>query len=127
MSVLTARLLGLTAVIALGTAARLPADDIDSAALPARFSFVSTTLDHRFGMALRTTRDVHPDLRRIEPWIASVGAAAAMGDIDGNLKPDDVCYVDSRINQVVVAPLLGRAVRRANGNDLRSLKKLLES
>ena len=107
MSVLTARLLGLTAVIALGTAARLPADDIDSATIPARFSFASTTLDHRFGMALRTTRDVHPDLRRIEPWIASVGAAAAMGDIDGNLKPDDVCYVDTRINQVVVAPLLG--------------------
>ena len=107
MSVLRARLLGLTVVIALGAAAGLPSDSIDGREVSARFSFASTTLDHSFAMPLRQTRDVHLALRRIAPWIASVGAAAAMGDVDGNLKPDDVCNVDTRINQVVVAPLLG--------------------
>ncbi len=106
MSVRTARLLGLVAVVTLGTAARLPDESMTPQDVAARFSFTSTTLDHRFGLPLRHTRDVHPDLRRIEPWIASVGAAAAIGDVDGNLKPDDTCYVDTRINQVVVAPLL---------------------
>ena len=106
MSVLTARLLGLAVVVSLGATARLPADSINGQEISQRFSFASTTLDHGFGMPLRQTRDVHPALRRIAPWIASVGAAAAMGDVDGNLKPDDVCYVDTRINQVVVAPLL---------------------
>ena len=106
MSVLRARLLGLAVVISLGVAAGLPSDSIDGHGIAARFSFASTTLDHNFGMPLRQTRDVHPALRRIGPWIASVGAAAAMGDVDGNLKPDDVCQVDTRTNQVVVAPLI---------------------
>ncbi len=106
MSVLTARVLGLAVVVSLGAAARLPSDAIDGQEVAARFSFASTTLDQNFGMPLRQTRDVHRDLRRIAPWIASVGAAAAMGDVDGNLKPDDVCHVDTRINQVVVAPLI---------------------
>lgn len=106
MSVLKARLLGLAAVVSLGVAARLPSDSIEPQEVAARFSFASTTLDHRFGMAVKQTRDVHPSLRRIEPWIASVGAAAAIGDVDGNLKPDDSCYVDTRTNQVVVAALV---------------------
>ena len=106
MSVLKARLLGLAVVLSLGTAARLPADSIEPQEVAARFSFASTTLDHRFGLPVKQTREVHPELRRIGPWIASVGAAAAMGDVDGNLKPDDTCYVDTRTNQVVVAALL---------------------
>lgn len=106
MSVLHARLLGLAVVISLGVAAGLPSDSIDGPEMATRFSFASTTLDHHFGMPLRQTRDVHPALQRIGPWIAAVGAAAAMGDVDGNLKPDDVCQVDTRTNQVVVAPLL---------------------
>ena len=106
MSVLKARLLGLAVVVSLGTAASLPSDSIEPQEVAARFSFASTTLDHRFGMPVKQTRDVHPELRRIGPWIASVGAAAAMGDVDGNLKPDDTCYVDTRTNQVVVAALL---------------------
>jgi hypothetical protein len=106
MSVLSARILGLAVVISLGAAARLPNETVPDSEVKERFSFVSTTLDHRFDMTLRQTRDVHPDLQRIAPWIASVGAAAAIGDVDGNLMSDDVCYVDTRINQVVVAPLL---------------------
>ena len=87
MSVLKARLLGLAVVVSLATAARLPTDSIDPQQVAARFSFASTTLDHRFGLPVKQTREVHPELRRIGPWIASVGAAAAMGDVDGNLSP----------------------------------------
>ena len=107
MSVLTARLIGLAAVATLAAAASLPNDDIDGAAMSARFVFASATIDHDFGQPRRQTREVHHDLQRIQPWIASVGAAAAIGDVDGNLRPDDSCYVDTRTNQVVVAPLLG--------------------
>lgn len=106
MSVRHARLLGLVVVVSLGTAARLPSESMAPQQVAARFSFSSTRLDHRFGLPLQQTRAVHPALRHIAPWIASVGAAAAMGDVDGNLKPDDVCYVDTRSNQVVVAALL---------------------
>lgn len=107
MSVLKARLFGLTVLISLGVAARLPSDPIDIHEMTQRFSFESTTVDYSFDTPMNQTRDVHPTLHHIAPWIASVGAAAAMGDVDGNLKADDICYVDTRINQVVVAPLLG--------------------
>ena len=106
MSVLRARILGVAVLFSLGAAAGLPGETVSDAEVKARFSFDSTTLDNRFGLTARQTRDVHPDLQRIGPWISSVGAAAAIGDVDGNLKPDDTCYVDTRINQVVVAALL---------------------
>ena len=107
MGIRAARVLGLAVVTALGVSARLPADGIGDKEVTARFAFSSTTLDHRFGKPLRQTRDVHRDLVHIQPWIASVGAAAALGDVDGNLKSDDICYVDTRINQVIVAPVVG--------------------
>ncbi len=108
MGVRAAKLLGLAVVVSLGLGARLPVDDIDSRELAPRFSFASSALDHRFELPLRQTRDVHRTLAHIQPWIASVGAAAALGDVDGNLKSDEVCYVDTRINQVIVAPVLGK-------------------
>lgn len=106
MSVAKARIVGLSVILLLWAAARSPQEFVLTSEVKERFSFESTTLDNQFGITPRQTREVHRDLRRIAPWISSVGAAAAMGDIDGNLKPDDVCYVDTRINQVVVAPLL---------------------
>lgn len=102
-----ARVLALAVIAALGFAARLPATDVE-AAEPRRFSFEvpPALLDYTFGAQVRETRDVNPQLEHIRPWIASVGAAAAVGDIDGNLKADDTCFVDTRTNKVVVAPLL---------------------
>lgn len=99
------RLLALVVVAVLGFAASLPSADL-SAAEPQRFAFKTSLLDHTFGAPQRLTRDVHFELEHIRPWIASVGAAAAVGDVDGNLKADDTCYVDTRTNKVVVAPLL---------------------
>lgn len=107
MSVMHARVLGLLVVTSLGMAARLPQEPFDAAAMARRFAFESVALDYRVDVAPRQTRDVHRDLQRIRPWIASVGAAAAMGDVDGNLRADDACLVDTRTDTVLVAPLMG--------------------
>ena len=103
-----ARILALAVIATLGFAARLPSADLEAAS-PKRFSFDTTILDDTFGAPVRQTRDVNHELEHIRPWIASVGAAAAVGDIDGNLKADETCYVDTRTNRVVVAPLLPAA------------------
>ena len=73
MSVLRARILGVAVLFSLGAAAGLPGETVSDAEVKARFSFDSTTLDNRFGLTARQTRDVHPDLQRIGPWISSVG------------------------------------------------------
>lgn len=58
-------------------------------------------------------RNVHPKLKNIAAWISSVGAAAALGDLDGNGLPDDVCYVDTRKDMVIVGPVPGTGARYA--------------
>lgn len=108
MSVHKARLIGLTIVISLFAAAQLPANTLDPGEMAARFAFESTTLDYDTGIPKRQTRDVHQSLQGIRPWISSVGAAAAIGDVDGNLKPDELCLVDTRVNKVLVVPVLGK-------------------
>lgn len=111
MSVRNARILGILVIATLGFIAWPAAPKVDSADT-GRFAFSldDKTLDNTFGMPVRFTRDVHRDFQKnIQPWIASVGAAAAIGDIDGNLKADDTCYVDTRTNLVVVSPLLPSA------------------
>lgn len=108
MSVLRARLIGLVVVVSLGAGAALPDIRLDPNELAARFKFESTTLDHDTGAARHHTRAVHRELQRIGPWISSVGAAGALGDVDGNLKPDDLCLVDTRTNEVIVTALSDR-------------------
>lgn len=105
MSVLRARLIGVIVLVSLGAAAKLPSNELNSTEMRARFTFHSDTLDYSSALPKRHTRDVHQSLRKIQPWIASVGAGAAMGDVDGNLKPDDACLVDTRTNDVRVVHL----------------------
>lgn len=54
-------------------------------------------------------RGVNPSVERITTWISSVGAGAAVGDLDGDGLADDACLVDPRsdsvsIFQVTTAP-----------------------
>ena len=123
MSVLKARLLGVAVVVSLGTAARLPSDSIEPQELAARFSFASTTLDHRFGMPVKQTRDVHPELRRIGPWIASVGAAAAAVTRGGGdqhdrrartQRPGAVDH-EQTVERPAVASLVGQGLHSGQG------------
>jgi hypothetical protein len=58
-------------------------------------------------------RRVHPSLERISAWISSVGASVALADIDGDGLPNDVCHVEPRTDQVIVAMVPGTAERRA--------------
>ncbi len=115
MSIRITRIFGVVILSALAIGAKIPDITISSQEIASRFSFSSVVLDEDFGIVKRHTRNVHPDLEHIRPWISSVGAAAAIGDIDGNLKSDDSCRVDTRINQVIVTQL----TRPANYSSFR--------
>jgi enediyne biosynthesis protein E4 len=56
------------------------------------------------GEPMRAIRAVHPSLRHIDAWISSVGAGAALADIQGSGLPADICLVDPRNNSVSVLP-----------------------
>jgi hypothetical protein len=80
------------------------------ASIASRFAFAQSTLPvppH----AASHLRPVQSSLQGIVSWISSVGAAVALGDIDGDGLPDDACYVDTTTNQVVVAPVPGTPQR----------------
>src|SRR5262245_32071842 len=42
------------------------------------------------GRPMRTVRRVHPQVKRIDAWISSVGAAVALADIEGIGRPADI-------------------------------------
>jgi len=106
------RLFALLVVLALYALAQPPAfSDTDRQALATRFRFTAHPLPELAGPAKQEVRPVHPSLRRIEAWISAVGAAAALHDLDGDGLPNDVCYVDTRTNQVIVAPVPGMGER----------------
>lgn len=90
--------------------ARIP--DISAAErahLASRFHFTRHALPIASGIPLKGVRVVQPSLRRISAWISSVGAAVALGDLDGDGLSNDVCLVDPRTDQVTIsaAPTTG--------------------
>ena len=95
--------------------ARLPRlPDAERQALAARFHFTRLPLAElpaSPGQPWRSVRRVNPALAHISAWISSVGAAVALNDLDGDGLPNDVCYVDPRTDQVIVAPAPGTPAR----------------
>lgn len=92
--------------------ARIPkASEAELAKLAEGFRFSAAPLPTLKGETQRTIRDVNPSLRRIAGWISSVGAAVALNDLDGDGLPNDTCYVDTRIDKVIVAPVPGTSAR----------------
>ena len=70
-----------------------------------RFQFHRTTLPGIEGPERWTTRmNTHPDFRRIPAFLA-IGSAVALGDLDGDGLPNDLCLVDSLTDQAIVAPV----------------------
>jgi hypothetical protein len=63
------------------------------------------------GQRMRTIRDVHPMLKRIDAWISSVGAGVALADIADSGHPADICLVDPRNNSVSILPAPGTGER----------------
>ena len=84
-----------------------------SVAETSRFRFSRHSLPEIAGPKSRTVRPVHPSLARIQSWISAVGASVALSDLDSNGLPDDVCYVDTRTDEVIVAPVPGTPARYA--------------
>lgn len=92
--------------------ARIPeTSESDLAKLAEGFRFSAAPLPTLSGETTRTIRDVNPSLRRVSAWISSVGAAVALNDLDGDGLPNDACYVDTRIDKVIVAPVPGTPAR----------------
>lgn len=85
----------------------------ERAELASHFSFVRQALPELPTQSPRSIRTVNARLDQIAAWVSSVGAAVALNDLDGDGLPDDLCYVDARTNQVVVAPVPGTPARYA--------------
>ena len=80
-------------------------------ALASRFHFEKSELPRLASIPAsaygRSIRNVNPSLQRINGWISSVGAAVAIADLDGDGLPNDLVYVDPRVDKVIVAPVPG--------------------
>ncbi len=106
------RLVALGIIVALYTMARLPdLSYAERAELAVPFKFARHTLPDFSEGSTRTVRPVHPSLERISAWISSVGAAVALDDLDGDGLPNDVVYVDTRTDRVIVSPVPGTPSR----------------
>ena len=103
----------LVVVLTLGVLAMEPgADETELAALATGLKFdAPTTMAAAEGVPLASVRAVHPSLARISGWISSVGASAALGDLDGDGLPNDLCDVDPRTDRVSVRPVPGTGAR----------------
>ena len=118
------RVLGLVAVVTLyGFARPAPLPESDLATLARPFRFRAEPLP-QLAVSARTERAVRPSLRPIAAWISSVGAAVALHDLDGDGLPNDVCSVDVRTDQVIVAPAPGTPQRYAPFDLLTSTPEL---
>jgi enediyne biosynthesis protein E4 len=107
-----ARLLALAIIVALyGLSVQPRLSGTEKSRLAGRFRFLRHDLPELPGDLSRTVRAVHPSLKRIESWISSVGAAVALNDLDRDGLPNDVAYVDPRVDRVIVAPAPGTGRR----------------
>src|SRR3712207_6541390 len=109
-----AKLTAILLVLVVYGFARVPkASESELAKLAEGFRFNAAPLPTLSGETPKTIRDVNPSLQRVSGWISSVGAAVALNDLDGDGLPNDACYVDTRIDQVIVAPVPGTPPRYA--------------
>ena len=76
-----------------------------------RFRFTSMPVPIDSHPAARTVRAIHPSLQHISAWVSSVGASVALNDLDGDGLSNDICIVDTRTDQVIVAPVPGSSTR----------------
>ena len=107
-----AKLTAIILIVGVYALARTPEpSESELAKLAAGFRFSSAPLPTLNAETQKTIRDVNPSLRRVAAWISSVGAAVALNDLDGDGLPNDACYVDTRIDKVIVAPVPGTPAR----------------
>ena len=106
-------LVALCILAALYGFARLPQlPPAESASLASQFRFERTQVYELPGPR-HFVRQVNPGYYRLASWISAVGAAVALADLDGDGLPNDMCFVDPRVDKVVVAPVPGTGSRFA--------------
>jgi len=107
-----AKLTAIILIVAVYAFARTPEpSESELVKLAAGFHFSAAPLPTLNAETQKTIRDVNPSLRRVAAWISSVGAAVALNDLDGDGLPNDACYVDTRIDKVIVVPVPGTPTR----------------
>lgn len=107
-----AKLTAIFLILGVYAFARTPQpSESELAKLAEGFRFHATPLPTLNSETPKTIRDVNPSLHRVAAWISSVGAAVALNDLDGDGLPNDACYVDTRIDKVIVAPVPGTPAR----------------
>lgn len=95
--------------IALRFSLRISQRDVTAAA--ARFGFSRLVLPEVAGPPVRHQRNVHPGLQRISAFVSTLGAAIALNDMDGDGLSNDICYIDTRTDQVIITPAPGTGDR----------------
>lgn len=68
------------------------------------YDFAPMSIALPSGFEQREIREVNQAYKDIDAWISSVGASIAINDLDGDGLPNDLCVVDTRIDQIVVTP-----------------------
>jgi hypothetical protein len=84
----------------------------EAEAVAARFGFDKLPFPEPSGFSQKSVRELHPSLAHLSGYLSAVGASAALSDIDGDGLPNDLCYIDPRIDQVVIAPAPGTPADR---------------
>lgn len=103
----------LTVLILYGMARPVKPGPEEEAALAARFHFTPLPIPHAEGFIEREVRPVHPSMQRISAWVSAMGAAVALGDVDGDGLPNDLCHVEPRADHVQILPVPGTGARYA--------------
>lgn len=107
-----ARLLAILIILALYMLARLPTlDQHQRQQMAQRFDFTQVVLPEVDAYPRKLIRAVNPSLENHSAWISAVGAAASLNDLDGDGLANDLCQVDSRIDQALIMPVPGSGER----------------
>jgi enediyne biosynthesis protein E4 len=101
--------MALAAFAAMYAAERPVVADVSSFA--GQFKFSRHALPEVGGAESQQLRRTHPALSHFAGYWSQWGAGAALNDLDGDGLPNDVCYVDTRTDQVIVAPVPGAGER----------------
>ncbi|MFE9323097.1 CRTAC1 family protein [Nocardia sp. NPDC006982] len=81
-----------------------PVETDPNSPLASRFHFTEMPIALPPGLPERKIRHIEPRYEHVVAWMSSVNSAAAINDIDGNGRADDLCLVDSRSDTVIVTP-----------------------
>ena len=94
----------LAVLLVLFLVARLPgasASAKEAVAAPYKFTEMPIAMPAGYHPT-QTIRKVNPEYYHIRSWVSSVGAGIALNDLTGHGRPDSMCVVDPRTDDVVV-------------------------